>query len=154
MPGRAFRFIAIRTLEKVGTARRCDSPGHTLYLKLSRKKRQLEQKSGANFRVVSPNDVVKGRAARPSKTLQNIVSTPYCSSINTLDAFQMLVDGLPTLQRLLKVHYSSASMHPVFDVADELVLQNISCLLRKSPDNQLFSMRSGSILRVRSLLAT
>ncbi|KAG7135407.1 hypothetical protein HYQ46_008929 [Verticillium longisporum] len=47
----------------------------------------------------------------------------------------MLVDGLPTLQRLLKVHYSSASMHPVFDVADELVLQNISCLLRKCPDN-------------------
>jgi hypothetical protein len=140
------------------------------------KKRKLQQELGHNFRAVP----LKDRSGRPMikrKHSQVIVASPRSFSIDAPDPFQMLAAESPRLQVLYSQcktctafkttrhkltrdasDKAQQTAEPVFNMSDELVLQNFRWVLRNGLDDHAllsacmltfaFAVNSSSIDRV------
>lgn len=162
--GEKFQFISIQNPSdaKDRTSRRL-ARAHAVTRALENK-RKLQEKSGQNFRILSAQGLNHRASVRKPRQLQNAVPrplTPALDALDALDAYHMLAADLPGLQSLLisygkyntalilRCKYSNirkdeiSSLKPAFDVSDELVLQNLTQVLRNEPSNQslLYAMR-------------
>jgi hypothetical protein len=134
----SFQFISIQNPNdaKDRTARRL-ARSHAVARGLE-KKRQLEQKSGDNFRPSSLRDDA-GRPTSRRKGSQALIAKSASLSVgaSATGPFQMLAAESPRLQALLshRMILASAENYPVFSVSDELVLRNFRSVLRTGLDD-------------------
>jgi hypothetical protein len=118
-------------------------------------KRQIQQRSGQNFRVGYLNDKPKRPISKRKQSQNLIISSPSSLSAITSGLFQLLVTESPRLQILLNLckisvnaRYYLTHAHPdgiarprqatepIFSVSDELVLQNFHSIIREGQDDQ------------------
>ncbi|KAN0099217.1 hypothetical protein V8E51_012992 [Hyaloscypha variabilis] len=99
-------------------------------------KRQLQQKSGQNFRIVSMKDD-PSRSVSKRKRSQTLIrqQSLYSISVDAPSLFQMLAAESPRLQALHRYHKTQQATEPVFSVSDELVLLKFRSVLRKGLDD-------------------
>ncbi|KAF5010366.1 hypothetical protein FDECE_3482 [Fusarium decemcellulare] len=132
--GGQFHFISIQNPDdaKDRTATR-SARSHAVARGIEAK-RKLQQKSGHNFRVT----VLKDDPSRPAserEPSQSLVASPCSFTACAPGPFQMLAAESPRLYALLSGCKAQQATGPIFDVSDELVLQNFRTVLRKGRDD-------------------
>ncbi|KAJ5689261.1 N-ethylmaleimide reductase [Penicillium macrosclerotiorum] len=135
--GGQFHFISI------------ENPGHMKAQRTTRqarshavahgleKKRKLERSSGQNFRPAK----IRNDRIQPENTIkqsQALVESPCRSTFHCADGpdpFQMLAEGSPRLQASFIYHKARYPRKPVFDMAEELVLQGFGPVVANGRDD-------------------
>ncbi|ORY17220.1 hypothetical protein BCR34DRAFT_621944 [Clohesyomyces aquaticus] len=132
-----FQFVSVRGPDDVKdqNAKRI-ARSHAVARGLQ-KKRDLQQKSGLNFRAVSCR---ANRAELASKRIASHALGPsqLFLSFEAPDAFQTLAAEAPRLQVLLNQLKTQNAAQPVFSILDELVLKSLHSVLRRGLDDHAF----------------